>query len=100
NFECRFEKILPKFSYYSNITVANTKQGGYQSYPIVFGIGGVNTTYPIYYRSYPQDYDISITTKHIYSFVFFIKKNSCMTQKKERFRVITPLKNIIEFEAN
>ena len=100
NFECRSEKLIPKFSYYSNITIANTKQGGFQSYPIVFGIGGVNTIYPNYYRSYPQDYDISISTKHVYSFVFYIKKNSCMTQKKERFRVITPVSNIIEFEVN
>jgi hypothetical protein len=100
NFECKSEKITPKFSYYSNITIANTKQGGFQSYPIVFGIGGVNTIYPNYYRSYPQDYDISITTKHVYSFIFYTKKNSCMTQKKERFKAITPVNNIIEFEVN
>jgi hypothetical protein len=100
NFECKSEKIIPKFTYYSNITIANSKQGGFQSYPIVFGLGGVNSNYPTYYRSYPQDQEISLSTKHVYTFVFTTKKNSCMTIKNERFKVITPLSNIIEFAVD
>lgn len=94
-FECGGLKISPSYKYYSLNTSTSIRSNIYQSYPIVMGIG---TTMPYYYRSYPNDVDVTITYKHTYSFVMILSKKSCMVKKGDRFRAITPSGSFIDFE--
>ena len=95
-FECAGRQFSPVYKYY---TLNTSVSGRVYSYPLVMGLGPAGPYYPYYYRSYPQDLQVSVQTKHTYSFVFSLPPNSCMTKKRDRFKVYTPSKNIIEFES-
>lgn len=95
-FECGNKPVVPIFKYY---TLNTSVTGRVSSYPIVMGFGPAGPYYPYYYRSYPQDMQVSVQTKHAYSFVFQFSPKSCMSGKKDRFKIYTPSKNILEFES-
>jgi hypothetical protein len=97
SFECNGSKLLPSYKYYSLLSSTTVRSNVYQSYPIVIGLG---PGYPYYYRPYPTEVEVQISNRHAYSFVFLSTKRECMNKKGDRFRIITPSGNFIDFERS
>jgi hypothetical protein len=96
-FECNGSKFTPAYKYYSLLSSTTVRSNVYQSYPIVIGLG---PGYPYYYRPYPTEIEVQVSNRHAYSFVFLSTKRECMVKKGDRFRIITPSGNLIDFERS
>jgi hypothetical protein len=97
SFDCNGSKLTPAYKYYSLLSSTTVRSNVYQSYPIVIGLG---PGYPYYYRPYPTEMEVQVSNRHAYSFVFLSNKKECMVKKGDRFRIITPSGNLIDFERS